>query len=181
MKSWKLVLLAYLIPAIVAMICIAVVIRRGFNANAAPSAFETFVARAVRNYAIPSRDRNQTNPLNTSTELIQEGRDHFVARCAVCHGNDGSGVTQTGTSFYPRVPDLRSPATQNLTDGDLHYIIENGVQLTGMPAGAAHHAASADDSWPLVTFIRSLRTLTAAEHSTQFSSLSAAHYIGSQA
>ena len=76
--------------------------------------------------------------------LATPGRDGKA--CVFCHGTDGSGRTPVGTNLYPRVPDLRAFLTQDLTDGDLHYIIENGVQLTGMPAGIAHHAASADDT-----------------------------------
>src|SRR2546428_10175979 len=37
-------------------------------------------------------------------------------------------------SLYPRAPDLRLRATQDLSDGELFYIIENGVRFTGMPA-----------------------------------------------
>ncbi len=157
-------------------------IRRGFRANSKPSSFETVIARTVRNFAIPSRDRDEKNPLQPSSELIQDGRDHFIARCAVCHGNDGSGITQTGTSFYPRVPDLRSPATQNLTDGEIHYIIENGVQLTGMPAWGNPHQELDDDSWKLVLFIRSLRPLTGTEKTQAGTDhCESAHYVGSQA
>jgi hypothetical protein len=29
---------------------------------------------------------------------------------------------------------MRLPDTQNLTDGEIYYIIHNGVRLTGMPA-----------------------------------------------
>jgi cytochrome c len=48
-----------------------------------------------------------------------------VARCSICHGSDGRGQTQMGRSLYPRVPDLLSLQTQNLTDREIHYIIEN--------------------------------------------------------
>ena len=53
-------------------------------------------------------------------------------------------------------PIFRSAQTQNLTDGEIHYIIENGVELTGMPAWDNPHQAQGDDSWKLVLFIRSL-------------------------
>jgi len=37
---------------------------------------------------------------------------------------------------------MRKSATQNLSDGELFYIIENGIRLTGMPAwaGSDHDA-----------------------------------------
>ena len=60
-----------------------------------------------------------------------------------------------GRSLYPRVPDLLSSETLRLTDGELHYIIANGVRLTGMPAWGSPHQETEDDSWGLVLFIRS--------------------------
>ena len=52
---------------------------------------------------------------------------------------------------------MRLPATQNLSDGELFYIIENGVRLTGMPAWGG--AGKPEESWKLVHFIRHLPDL----------------------
>ena len=68
-----------------------------------------------------------------------------------------------GQSLYPRAPDMRQPATQNLTDGELFYIIENGVKLTGMPAWDTGTPEGELASWHLVHFIRRLPSLTEAE------------------
>jgi hypothetical protein len=57
---------------------------------------------------------------------------------------------------------MRQPATQNLTDGELFYLIHNGVRLTGMPAFGV--AGDPDlDSWKLVHFIRHLPSITPDE------------------
>jgi hypothetical protein len=64
-------------------------------------------------------------------------------------------------NLYPKTPDMRLPATQGLTDGDLYYIIRNGVRLTGMPAWGTEEKD--DDRWKLVLFIRHLPQLTPAE------------------
>ena len=72
-----------------------------------------------------------------------------------------------GKGLYPKPPDLRLPETQNLTDGEIFWIIENGVRFTGMPAfaNAGEHGGhgGSQDSWKLVHFIRHLPHLTAAE------------------
>jgi hypothetical protein len=60
---------------------------------------------------------------------------------------------------------LRARETQQLSDGEIFWIIENGVRLTGMPAfggGTAEHG-STDASWKLVHFIRHLPNLTVEE------------------
>jgi mono/diheme cytochrome c family protein len=180
-KFFNALLKALLIILVVAAICGVLLVRRGFRASSAPAKWETFIARTVRNFAIPREERDRKNPLEPTSDASQQGREFFVTQCASCHGIDGSGKTPVGTNLYPRVPDLRAPATQNLSDGDLHYIIENGVQLTGMPAWGNPHLESSDNSWKLVLFIRHLRGLTAAERSQQASAALSGHYVGSQA
>ena len=50
-----------------------------------------------------------------------------------------------------------------MTDGELFYIIENGVRFTGMPAFATGTAEGEEESWKLVHFIRRLPRLSAPE------------------
>jgi predicted CXXCH cytochrome family protein len=181
MKRWKALLLVLFAVAIAAAIYGAVLIRRGFSATEEPSTLEKIVARTVRNLSIPRKARNQENPWKATPEILREAREDFTDRCAVCHGNDGSGQTQVGRNLYPKPPDLRSPQTQNLTDGQIRYIIQNGVRLTGMPAWSHPHEAQDDDSWKLVLFIRDMRQLSAGEKSMQQATVASAHYTGSLA
>jgi len=58
---------------------------------------------------------------------------------------------------------MRLPATQQLTDGELFYIIQNGIRLTGMPAWGNGSAQDEEDSWKLVHFIRHLPQITLEE------------------
>jgi predicted CXXCH cytochrome family protein len=153
----------------------------GFSTADEPSALEKVVARAARNLAIPRSARRETNPWNATPEILKESRESFLDRCATCHGVDGSGRTQVGRNVYPKVPDLRSPRTQNLTDGEIRYIIRNGVRLTGMPGWANPHDEQGDDSWKLVLYIRSLRQLTTEERAHQAATITSAHYVGSKA
>lgn len=181
MKRWNVVLWTLLVIAIAGAICFGLLIQRGFRATTKPTQFETVVARYARDLAIPRRERNSKNPFEPTSEALQQGREAFLTQCAACHGIDGSGNTQMGLGLYPRVPNLRASATQNLTDGEIHYIIENGVQLTGMPAWGNPHLKAPADSWKLVLYIRSMRPLSHAELSQQAAATSTAHYVGSQA
>jgi hypothetical protein len=58
---------------------------------------------------------------------------------------------------------MRLQATQNLSDGELFYIIENGVRLTGMPAWSTGTKEGETSSWHLVHFIRHLPKLSDEE------------------
>jgi len=181
MKPRKKLLLVLVALGLLAAAYGAVSIRRGFSTLDEPSALEKLVARTVRNLAIPAAARHEKNPLKASPEILHAARDSYIDRCATCHGNDGSGQTQVGRSLYPKPPDLRLPQTQNLTDGQIRYIIKNGVRLTGMPAWSHPHEEQDNDSWKLVLFIRDLRQLTAGEKLSQQATAASAHYTGSLA
>ena len=165
MKIPKAVLWVLLGVVVVAIAYGALLMRRGISARKEPSAMETTVARALRHMAIPKIDREEENPWATvvTPEILKDAREHFADHCSQCHANDGSGKTEMGQYLYPRAPDMRLPATQNLTDGELYYIIRNGVPLTGMPAWGEPNTDQDDDSWQLVLFIRHLPKLTAEE------------------
>jgi mono/diheme cytochrome c family protein len=133
---------------------------RGLSTRTAPSWIETTLARAARQLAVPRALRHAINPVQPSPEVIEEALAHFADHCASCHGNDGSGETAMGRSFYPPAPDMRLAATQELSDGTLFAIIENGIRLTGMPAWGTGTPEGEHQSWALVHFIRRLPSLT---------------------
>jgi mono/diheme cytochrome c family protein len=136
----------------------------GLSAQAQPSALEAALAAVMRKMAMPFSARDAKNPVTNTPDVQREARLHFADHCAICHGNDGSGETAMGRGLYPKPPDLRAAQTQARTDGEIFWIIENGVRLTGMPAfaGGGEHGNS-PDSWQLVHFIRHLPSLTAEE------------------
>ena len=92
--------------------------------------------------------------------VVCEALAHYADHCATCHANDGSGDTAIGRGLYPRVPDMRSDATQSLTDGELFSIIEHGIRLTGMPGWGNGTPEGERESWGLVHFVRRLPKLT---------------------
>ena len=139
------------------------VARRGFSAREKPSALEAFVAGRVRLLGVPARERKAVNPVALSAEVLANGRAHFADHCATCHGNDGKGATAIGKNLYPKAPDMTLPATQNLTDGELFWIIKNGVRLTGMPAWGADTPEDDRATGALVHLIRHLPKISASE------------------
>jgi mono/diheme cytochrome c family protein len=139
------------------------VLGRGFSAKDEPTFVEAFVARRVRKLATPRSERDAKNPVTSSPEVLAEAKTHFADHCATCHANDGSGDTSLGRGLYPKPPDLRVAGTQDLTDGELFYIIHNGIRLTGMPAFGQGSPEEDPDSWKLVHFIRHLPGITSDE------------------
>jgi predicted CXXCH cytochrome family protein len=181
MVRWKTIVLVFCSLAIVAVALGLLLIRRGFSARDEPTSLEQNVARFVRNWSIPTNAADEPNPWKPTASVLKEARETYIARCAICHGLDGGGQTTVGRNLYPKPPDLRSPLTQKLTDGQIHYIIQNGVRLTGMPAWGNPHEEQGEINWKLVLFIRDLWQPTNTEVTQQRAAAGAAHYVGSEA
>jgi mono/diheme cytochrome c family protein len=170
MKRWKLVLLAVIALFAAGAIYATVLVRRGFSARENPSWIEAFAAGIAKSLAVPAAYRLK-NPYAPTAETVREGEEHFADHCAICHANDGSGDTLFGKGLYPKPPNMRDADTQNKSDGELYYTIENGVRLSGMPAfGPPSGSISGKDqptgdaeTWKLVLFIRHLPQITSEE------------------
>jgi mono/diheme cytochrome c family protein len=79
-----------------------------------------------------------------------DGAGDFKAKCAMCHGADGSGSTATGKAL--KVRDLASPDVQGQTDAQLTDIVANGKNK--MPA---YKGKLTDDQIKgLVAYVRGL-------------------------
>jgi mono/diheme cytochrome c family protein len=135
----------------------------GLSARDEPGPIETAVARGVRTLVISRQARDLRNPVERTADALADGRAHFADHCAVCHANDGSGKTEMGQGLWPKSPDMRLPATQELSDGELFWIIENGIRFTGMPGWSTGTKEGETSSWHLVHFIRQLPQITQAE------------------
>jgi mono/diheme cytochrome c family protein len=138
-------------------------IATGLSARPAPGAIETRLARAVRRWAVPREMRGLKNPFASDTAATIQGRNHYARYCATCHANDGSGDTSMGKGLFPRAPDMRTASTQDLSDGELFYIIEHGVRFTGMAAWGDGSQIGEELGWKLVAFMRQLPNLTAQD------------------
>ena len=134
--------------------------QHGFSAREKPLVVETIVAKNLRRLAIPAEAREMKNPLEGTPLEIAEARDHFADHCAVCHGNRGDGKTKINEGLYPPAPNMRDSETQSLSDGELFYIIKNGIRFTGMPGWGGSDL----ENWKLVSFIRHLSHLSDKEY-----------------
>jgi mono/diheme cytochrome c family protein len=162
MKRSSLILILVLAAIGLAVAGTASILHDGLSARAKPSALETLLARNAHRLSIPQAAREMRNPVPATPENLRDGRLHFADHCATCHGNNGNGDSMMGKGLYPKPPDLSAAATQNLSDGELFWIIENGVRFTGMPAFGGDPAHQ-EDSWKLVLFIRHLPQISAEE------------------
>jgi mono/diheme cytochrome c family protein len=68
--------------------------------------------------------------LTPTLSLAQDGAATFKAKCAMCHGPDGTGKTAMGEKL--KIRDLTSADVQKQTDAELVQIVTKGKDK--MPA-----------------------------------------------
>lgn len=99
--------------------------------------------------------KKDKNPLQATPAVLADGKQLFVSYCMVCHGLDGQN---TGVPFAqtlsPAVPSLASEEVQSYSDGQLKWVIKNGIWPSGMPPSSGDF--SDEDMWQLVLYIRHL-------------------------
>ena len=97
----------------------------------------------------------EQNPLRASSEVLADGKEAFSHYCVACHGADGRN---TGVPFAdklsPSAPSLDSPEVQSYTDGQLKWVIDNGIWPSGMPG--SHGELSDEEIWSIVLYLRHL-------------------------
>jgi mono/diheme cytochrome c family protein len=101
------------------------------------------------------RNKGQRNPLPYDTETWNDGKEAFSHYCVACHGMDGQN---TGVPFVdhisPPIPSLASDEVQQYTDGQLKWILDNGIRPSGMPGSKG--TLSDDELWSIIVFLRHL-------------------------
>ena len=124
----------------------------GCKANQ-PSRVETKIAQESKKIVIGGKD--WLNPVPNDDSSVKNGGEHFQHHCQVCHGLDGHA---TGVIFArkmsPPVPDLGAPEIQKYTDGQMKWIIENGIRMSGMPGWKG--LVQDDEIWQMVRYVRHL-------------------------
>ncbi len=95
------------------------------------------------------------NPLPDDPATLADGKEAFSHYCVACHGLDGQN---TGVPFAdhisPPIPSLASPDVQTYSDGQLKWILDNGIWPSGMPGSKG--TLSDDELWSIVRFLRHL-------------------------
>jgi mono/diheme cytochrome c family protein len=120
----------------------------------APGRIESGVAQWTKLH-ITVKGKDDRNPLSDSVQTQKDGKAAFGHYCIVCHGLDGQNTgVPFAASLSPPVPSLASKEVQRYTDGQLKWIIDNGIAPSGMPA--SHGILNDDEMWSIVVYLRHL-------------------------
>lgn len=112
---------------------------------------------AMRRSVMAHADRTKAPDLHDPT-LILRGANHFQTGCAPCHGAPGEARSPIANGITPPPPRLSS-VKDVFRPEELHWIVQNGVKMTAMPAWPV--AGREDEVWALVAFLEQLPMLPA--------------------
>ena len=100
-------------------------------------------------HRVSAKDHARVNPLTTTPaareKAVKAGAQIYSNECAKCHGADGDGLHKRPRIVSTRVSDA--------SDGDLFWLMANGVPWRGMPAWIMYPEAQ---RWQVVAYLRSL-------------------------
>ena len=126
---------------------------RGIEATS-PNSLETRIIWEAKHHMLVS-NKAQRNPLAVSSTTLADGKEAFSHYCVACHGMDGQN---TGVPFAeklsPPAPSLASRGVQSYTDGQLKWVIDNGIWPSGMPGSRG--TLSDEEIWSIVVYLRNL-------------------------
>src|SRR6202162_5408719 len=129
-------------------------------ATSLPGKTETKFAAFALNRAIQKRAPVKANPF-TKPEDVRAGLVHYKENCLDCHGAPGVEESEFGKGLHAPAPDLLVPAMQRMRDGELFWVVSNGIRMTGMPAFSPTHKE--EEIWKIVAFVRHLPEVTTEE------------------
>lgn len=119
-----------------------------------PGALEDQVMQIAKHKLLVG-DIREKNPLRVSPGTLADGKEAFSHYCVACHGMDGQN---TGVPFAdrmsPPVPSLATAEIQSYSDGQLKWVIDNGIWPSGMPGSKG--MLSDEEIWSIVIYLRHL-------------------------
>jgi cytochrome c553 len=93
--------------------------------------------------------------------LVAIGVGHYDSACRFCHAAPGEAQTATAVSMNPTPPHI-SEAAGHWEPNQLHWIIDNGVKMSGMPHWPTEERS--DDIWAVVAFLAQVPGMTAKDY-----------------
>lgn len=134
-----------------------------FNMNATekPSDVERILGKMAWEKSLHRRAPQATNPFEQDSSALEPGMGHFKENCLTCHGIPGVEPFEIAKGLNPPAPELKARGLKEWSDGDLFYLVKNGIRMTAMPAFGPTH--SDDEIWKIVYFLRHIESLTSEQ------------------
>jgi len=149
---------------LVLMIVIGLVVVYSGLLNVAASKPEGAATRWMLRTTMENSVRRQAAGISPDLSRgdLAEGAEHYEAMCVACHGGpEDEPPSYIGVGLNPAPSELRKSASR-WNAGEIYWIIEHGIKMTGMPAFGKTH--SPEQLTNITAFVEKMSTMTAEEY-----------------
>ena len=102
--------------------------------------------------SVPIVTAGLRSPLDSTAEVVAEGKFLFESYCKHCHGAKGEADGKVSEKVAG-VANLRGSSYQNITEGHIFHVITYGAGLMG-----AHGSqVSPEDRWKIAKYVKALQ------------------------
>ena len=122
----------------------------------------TWFLEEVRERSVSHYSKGIQAPSLKDPKWIKAGFNEYHAMCQLCHGAPGSSLSELAKGLNPKPPDLALQEVQRRSNAELHWVVKNGIKMTGMPAFGPTH--DEEELWSMVSFVRRLPGLHKNEY-----------------
>ncbi len=113
-----------------------------------------FILHTTFNNSVKLRAPSESTVPDLSADgMVALGAKHFDGGCKVCHAAPGQERWAIPTVMVPHPPHI-TEAVQDWHPNELHWIVDEGVKMSGMPYWPATRT---DDIWPVVAFLNAVQ------------------------
>jgi mono/diheme cytochrome c family protein len=129
------------------------------SALPAPGKMERRIAHLSMDASVERRAPKDPNPVPLTDGVLVDAAKEYEEHCSMCHGSQNSKAMNFGAKLSPRAPNLLRRANHD-PDGEVYWVIQNGVRMTGMPGWSGH--ISENTTWGLVHLLKNVDKLSPA-------------------
>ena len=112
-------------------------------------------------FTVPAPDEflKLKNPLKSDSKNLFEGESLFhtdaqPTACKICHGSTGNGMGMMAPGLNPPPRNFSCSETmENISDGQMFWVVKNGSPDTGM---VAYKSLSDKQIWQIILYLRTL-------------------------
>ncbi|AZQ67481.1 c-type cytochrome [Silicimonas algicola] len=93
-------------------------------------------------------------PLLDDPDLVALGAGHYATGCVPCHGSPDEPALAFSDAMLPEPPPIKL-AIAGWSPNELHWVVENGVKMSGMPGWPAPERS--DEVWAVVAYLEKVK------------------------
>jgi mono/diheme cytochrome c family protein len=97
----------------------------------------------------PQEAKKMKNPIKATQASIQNGKEIYEKKCALCHGIKGDGKGPNSAGFNPKPTNFRVSHGEKMTDGEHFWKITTGRG----PMPSFEKDLTVEERWHVINYV----------------------------